>query len=271
VTRVGIVGLGLIGGSLGLALRALPKPPEVVGLSRRPDGAAAALQRGAVDRGATDPSILAGCDIAVIATPVSAVPITLSWLESQVPPRCLITDVASVKRPVIEASRRLAEPGRFIGGHPVAGKAESGIDASEPTLFAGESWIFTPPDGRDLSPFDTLFELIRAIGARVVIMSAEAHDREMAYLSHLAFTVSAAFATTIADSADPQLGGPGYRGMTRLASGDAAMYDDILRENRQPVLDAIDRFARTVSEFRDRIERGDRVRELFSARSHAAV
>jgi prephenate dehydrogenase len=214
---------------------------------------------------------MASCDVAFVATPIGAITDVLPWLEPQLPRGCVITDVASVKRPVMETSRRLADPARFIGGHPVAGKSESGIAASDAQLFAGESWIFTPADGQELAPFAGLFELVRSIGARVVTMSPETHDRQMAYLSHLAFTVSAAFAQTVAQSADPQVGGPGYRSMTRLAVGDAAMYEDILRENRQPVLEALDRFGRTLAEFRDRIERGDHVRELFSARSHAAV
>ncbi len=111
---------------------------------------------------------------------------------------------------------------------------------------------------------------MRAIGARPQILSVDAHDRQMAFLSHLAFTLSLAYAQTVRPFADPRLGGPGFRGMVRLAEGDPTLYEDITATNRGPLVDAIDRFADVLHEYRERIDRGDRVGELFEQGARAA-
>jgi len=268
--RVGIVGLGLIGGSLGLALRRLGGAVEVRGVAHHAEGVAAAQQRGAVDRASTDLRDLADCGIVVVATPISQIRSVLEHLAGVVRRDAIVTDVASVKRPVLEWARCLPEPAHFLGGHPVAGKERSGLRESDATLFRGETWIFTPNDGQNLTPFDEWFRLVRAIGARPRTLPAEAHDRQMAFLSHLAFTISTAYAQTVRPAADPELGGPGYRGMVRLAEGDATLYADITATNRGPLVEAIDRFADVLRDYRDRIDRGDRVGELFSQGVHAA-
>lgn len=268
--RVGIVGLGLIGGSLGLALRRLGDAVEVRGVAHHEDGVRAAQQRGAVDRASTDLLDLADCDIVVAATPINQIKAIFERLAAVVRRGAIVTDVASVKRPVLEWARVLPEPDRFLGGHPVAGKERSGLGESDATLFRGETWIFTPGDGQDLTPFDEWFRLVRALGARPLILSAEAHDRQMAFLSHLAFTISIAYAQAVRPFADPGLGGPGFRGMVRLAEGDPQLYEDIVASNRGPLVEAIDHFSDVLREYRQRIERGERLGELFRQGVHAA-
>jgi prephenate dehydrogenase len=267
--RVGIVGLGLIGGSLGLALRRLGGSIEVRGVAHHEEGVLAAQQRGAVDHASTDLSDLADCDIVVVATPINQIQAVLERLAAVVRRGTIVTDVASVKRPVLEWARCLPDPERFLGGHPVAGKERSGLGDSDATLFRGETWIFTPDDGQQLTPFDEWFRLVRAIGAGPCMLSAEAHDRQMAFLSHLAFTISIAYAQTVRPFADPGLGGPGFRGMVRLAEGDPALYEDIATTNRGPLVEAIDRFTDVLHDYRERIERGERVGELFRQGVHA--
>lgn len=269
--RIGIVGVGLIGGSLGLALRRVDRSIEVMGLTRSANAAADAEQAGAVSRASTDPSVLAGSDVVVVATPIDQVPSVLDQIGTLVVGGTVITDVASVKRPLREWVRRLAEPGLFLGGHPLAGKAESGLRAADPAIFKDEPWIFTPLEAQSLRPFEPWIGLVRAIGGRPAFLSPEEHDRQIAYLSHLAFTVSAAYAQTVSEHADPRLAGPGYRGMVRLAHGDSAMYEAIVRENRQPILDAIDQFTSSLRQYRDRIERQEKLRELFEVEKHVAV
>jgi len=268
--RVGIVGLGLIGGSLGLALRRLGGAVEVRGVAHHADGVVAAQQRGAVDRASTDLQDLKDCDIVVVATPINQIRPVLERLAAVVRRGAIVTDVASVKRPVLEWARCLPEASRFLGGHPVAGKERSGLSESDAALFRGEAWIFTPEDGQELTPFDEWFRLVRAIGARPQMLSAEVHDRQMAFLSHLAFILSIAYAQTVRPFADPELGGPGFRGMVRLAEGDPALYKDITATNRGPLVEAIDRFAEVLQAYRERIDRGDRVGELFQQGVHAA-
>jgi prephenate dehydrogenase len=268
--RVGIVGLGLIGGSLGLALRRLGGAIEVRGVAHHASGVALAQQRGAVDRASTELGDLADCDIVVVATPINQMRPVLERLAAIIRRDTIVTDVASVKRPVLEWARRLPDPSRFLGGHPVAGKERSGLGESDATLFRGETWIFTPEDGQELTPFDEWFRLVRAIGARPQMLSAEAHDRQMAFLSHLAFTISIAYARTVVPFADPNLGGPGFRSMVRLAEGDATLYEDITTTNRGPLVEAIDRFTEVLHDYRERIESGDRVGELFQQGVHVA-
>src|SRR5258708_36033112 len=268
--RVGIVGLGLIGGSLGLALRRLGGAIEVRGVAHHEHGVLAAQQRGAVDRASTDLSDLADCDIVVVATPINQIRAVLERLAAVIRRGTIITDVASVKRPVLEWARCLPDPSRFLGGHPVAGKERSGLSESDATLFRGETWVFTPDDGQELTPFDEWFRLVRAIGARPQILSAEAHDRQMAFLSHLAVTLSVAYAQTVRPFADPRLGGPGFRGMVRLPGGGPTLYEDITATNRGPLVEAIDRFADVLHEYRERIDHGDRLGQLFSQGPHAA-
>jgi len=268
--RVGIVGLGLIGGSLGLALRRLRHSIDITGVARRPESAAAAIQRGAADRASTELSDLADCDVVVIATPIDQIAGVMDRLAPVVTAGTLITDVASVKRPVVGWAQRLPNPSRFVGGHPVAGKTQSGLEESDPAIFDQEPWIFTPTQGQDVRPFDTWFEMVRAIGARPSFMRPEAHDKQMAILSHLAFAISAAFAETAQRHADPTLGGPGYRSMVRLAGGDPAMYEAIARENREALVEAIDRFDAVLHRYRQRIDSANKVKELFGGAVHAA-
>jgi prephenate dehydrogenase len=267
--RVGIVGLGLIGGSLGLGLRRLGASIEVRGVAHHEEGVLAAQQRGVVDSASTDLRDLADCDIVVVATPINQIRTILERLVGIVRRDAVVTDVASVKGPVLQWARALADPDRFLGGHPVAGKERSGLGESDATLFRGETWIFTPSDGQQLTPFDEWFRLVRALGARPLILSAEAHDRQMAFLSHLAFTISVAYAQTVRPVADPGLGGPGFRGMVRLAEGDPTLYEDIVTSNRRPLVEAIDRFSDVLRDYRERIERGERVAELFRQGVHA--
>jgi prephenate dehydrogenase len=210
-------------------------------------------------------------DIVVIATPIDEIRGTMNRLRPHLSRETVVTDVASVKRPVIEWSKVLPNPARFLGGHPVAGKTQTGLEASDPSIFRDEPWIFTPVPDQDLSPFEPWLGLVRAIGARPTFVSPDDHDRQMAYLSHLAFALSAAYAETVERNAEIELGGPGYRGMVRLASGDPAMYESISRENGRHLVEAIDQFSRILERYRDRIDRGERLRELFEAGKHVAV
>lgn len=269
--RVGIVGIGLIGGSLGMALQRLDRSLEVVGVTRSSEAAGEAQRRRAVAQASSDPSVLDGSDIVVVATPIDEIPAVIDRLAPLVNTGTVITDVASVKRPVRDWVRRIPEPGLFLGGHPVAGKAARGLAAADPDIFRDEPWIFTPLEAQNLRPFEPWLELVREIGARPFFLSPEEHDRQLAYLSHLAFTVSAAYADTVRRNADQRLGGPGYRGMARLADGDAAMYESVVRENRVALIDAIDRFTGILRQFRDRIDGQEQLRELFEAGTHAAV
>ena len=267
--KVGIVGLGLIGGSLGMALRRSGGEVHVTGVSRSETDARLAQARGAADIAGTRVETLRECDLVVVATPISQFATVIEGLGRMLPGEVLITDVASVKEPVLELARGLPDPGRFLGGHPMAGKAESGLRNSDATLFEGTPWVLTPSAGQDISRFGWWLELITRIGARPVLMSAEEHDRQAALVSHLAFTLSAAYASTVREHGAEIMAGPGFRGMTRLAAGDPRLYGDIAAANRQPLLEAIDDFSRTLAHYRRRIEGREQLTELFAEGSRA--
>ena len=259
--RLGIIGIGLIGGSLGLALRAARPQLEVVGITRTPAEAEAARRRGAVSEATTELAGAATCDLVVVATPIAAIPHTLRQLAGILPPSTLLTDVASVKAPVLAwAEKAFVDRTRFLGGHPMAGRTGNGIAAADPALFRGAVWVLTPFPGQPLDRFQAWAELLAGLGARPAFMPAPEHDRSAALISHLAFTVSTAYSATV-DAAPSReqalaIAGPGYRDMSRLAHGDPALYHAIATANREQLLDAVDSFSGQLATLRQRIADG---------------
>jgi prephenate dehydrogenase len=270
VREIGIVGLGLIGGSLGMALKGLAAPVRVTGISRTEDDARLAERLGAADRAGTQVESLVDCDLVVVATPISECPMVFEQVGRCLPGDLLITDVASVKAPIVEMASRMPAPARFLAGHPMAGKAETGVRHGDPALFAGSPWVFTPQPGQDLRRFDWWLELVKQIGATPIFLSAEEHDRRAAFVSHLAFTLSSAYVAAVRGNGGEAMAGPGYRSMARLASGDSRMYADIGVANRRQLLEAIDAFTQTLGQYRQAIAEGDRLGALFSQVSRAA-
>lgn len=274
--RVGIVGLGLMGGSLAMALRRLDRGVDVAGVDAAPDTRADALRRKVVSSVSDDPRSVADCDLVVLATPISALQRTLATIASSVSSTTLITDLASVKAPVIQwAQSQLPQPARFLGGHPMTGKTDSGLAHADPSMFAGAAWIFTPQLGQQLEPFAPWFELVAAIGARPRFMAADLHDLRAALVSHLAFTLSAAYADSVfsmQERADViEMAGPGFRDVIRLAGGDPAMYADIARANRTQLLSAIDAFSATLQTYRRRIAADEGLETMFAGARHAVA
>jgi prephenate dehydrogenase len=259
VNRVAIVGLGLIGGSIGLAIRARRPELEVIGIARNEEAAAAAVARGAATAGSADLQAAAAADLVIVATPLQEMRPLLARLGRILPATALVTDVGSVKAPVQAwAEELLPDPQNFLPGHPMAGKAESGLRAAEATLFSGAPWIFTPHDGWDRARFQDFIQLIEDIGATPVWMTAQEHDRRVALISHLAFTVSAAYVAAI--KAAPgwaqavEIAGPGFRDMVRLAGSDPDLSAAIAQANRAELLDAIRRFEVALMKFRRHLE-----------------
>jgi len=267
--RVAIIGLGLIGGSLGLALRENVPEVEVLGIAPREETLRRAKELGAVQQAATDPGAAEDCDLAVIATPIMATEETLRELAGPCRRGLLVTDVASTKVRVLEWARAtLADPHRFLGGHPMAGKERAGLAAAEPGLFQGAVWALTPFARQDLHPFRDWQSIIERIGARPVLVDAADHDRRVAGVSHLAFVASAAYVDTVrgdvAWSEMADLASSGFRDMTRLASGSPELYAQIGATNAGPLADWIDRFIAVLQGYRDQLARPDAgLRRMF--------
>ncbi|MFN2462799.1 MAG: prephenate dehydrogenase [Candidatus Dormibacteria bacterium] len=269
--RVAIVGLGLLGGSLGLALRARVPGIEVLGVGRRLETADAALRLGAVDRAGTDLALLRDAELVVLACPLWS---TAQVLEEAVPhlaEGCRVTDVGSVKAGVVAHALTVLDPGRnpFLGGHPMAGKVVTGIDHAEADLFKGRPWVLTPQDGPLPGGWEDYVEAIEAIGAVPLLTTPEDHDRSVAMISHLPFLLSAAYLASMAeDVAWPsasELASSGFRDISRLGAGNPEMYAAIVAANRDEVLRSLAGLRAVLDRFETLIEEdsGDRVSEFF--------
>ncbi len=248
---VGIVGLGLIGGSLALDLQDLGL--EVRGLVHRSATAARARERGLAQRIGTDPAILAGCGLVVLALPLDRLLEPDPALLAALPPSAVITDVGSVKQPVLARWHSLHP--RFVAAHPMAGTAEAGVEAGFTGLFRGRPWVVTPTPETDPAALAAVQALALAVGARWIRCSALDHDRAVALISHLPVLVSAALLSN-ADHQSAAAGGDalpalvralassGFADTTRVGGGNPELGVLMARCNREAVAEALDGYRR---------------------------
>ncbi len=257
--RIAIVGVGLIGGSIGLALRRRRRGVRIVGVDR-PGVLRVARRRGAIDGGT--PSLargLEGADLVVLALPVDGILGTLPRLARLLPPGAVVTDTGGTKEAVIAAARRAGLGARFVGGHPMAGSERSGIRNASGALFSGAPWIVCPASSAAAgSSTRRVAALAELLGARPAVLGARAHDRAVAGLSHLPQLISVALVNAAASSAGGQLhlSGPAFRQMSRLAASPPALWEGILRTNHRATARAIDEFIRELRRLRAVLGRG---------------
>jgi prephenate dehydrogenase len=260
---VALLGTGLIGGSLGLALRARRPDLRVVGFDADAEEARRAEAAGALDAVAPSPhDAVAEGDLVVLACPVSAALTLLDALAPALRPGTVVTDVGSVKAPVLAHARRaLPETVSFCGGHPMAGAERGGIAHADPLLFENAAWVLCPPDPLAEEAFRRayapLLEVIEAVGARPLLLDAEAHDRAVAAVSHLPQLLAVALAPEASEGPARLLAAGGFRDMTRIASSPFPLWREILSQNRQPVLDALARIGGRVERLREALAAGD--------------
>ncbi|HZS13653.1 MAG TPA: prephenate dehydrogenase/arogenate dehydrogenase family protein [Candidatus Dormibacteraeota bacterium] len=238
---VAVVGLGLIGASLCRALREKLPDMGIVGVTRRVETADRAMSDGICDLAGTTSDLLRHADLAVLCTPVDAMP---HWLDQAAKyPGLLVTDTGSTKQWVVEQAARRLQAGHFLGGHPMAGREQSGYDAAEAGLFEGCTWVLTPTSPSQQEDFAPWVGAVRALGAHVEVMDAADHDSTVAWISHLPFALSAALVRAAAAApewtAAQQLAAGGFRDMARLAGGDAEMYSAIVETNPAAMLKAL--------------------------------
>ena len=242
IERVAIVGVGLIGGSLALAWQERRPDLTIVGWDNRPDVLRAGLERGILDEAATSlQQATERADIVVLATPISAILSIIEDMAAWLSPSTIVTDVGSVKTPVVEAARQhLSGDQVFIGGHPMAGAEQGGLDNADAFLFENASYVLSPGRFEQTAAYAALSELVEAVGARVVTMEASRHDHVAACISHLPQLVAVALMNLAAQKSqiDPavlQLAAGGFRDMTRIASSPFDLWAPILRSNRTEV------------------------------------
>ena len=249
--RAEIVGTGLIGGSIGLALRA--QGWVVTGSDHDDAVARRALELGALGAIGEDPD----ADITFVATPVGAVPHLIK--EALARTRGLVTDVGSVKAPMLS----LMDEGRYVGGHPMAGSELEGVDGARADLFEGATWVLTPTAGTDDAAFTEVRSVVSSLGAEVIALPPDRHDSMVAVVSHVPH-LTAATLMRLADERATEhrallrLAAGGFRDMTRIAAGHPGIWPDICAENREAILDELDRLIHALHDVRRIVADGDR-------------
>jgi prephenate dehydrogenase len=263
--HVAIIGLGLIGGSIGLALNKAGEPAwQVVGYVRRPEAASAALNMGAVNRVETSlEGTVEGAEFVIIATPVLTIRGILSQIADYLPRGCIVTDTASTKVQVMKwAEDLLPSTVDFIGGHPMAGKETYGIQAAETELFQGCTYCLSPTEKTSPQAIGKMAKLVEKLGAVPVLIDAQEHDNLVAGISHLPMLLSAALVS--ATTEDPswhkmsKLAASGYRDLTRLASGNPEVNTHICVTNQAAILHWIDKLIKELEKYRQLVAGGDK-------------
>lgn len=269
--RIAIIGLGLIGGSMGMALKQTKVTDlELVGFARRAEVASTALSIGAVDRAErTLTAAVEDANVVIIATPAMAIREILGEIGERLPQGCIVTDTASTKAQVMAWAQELLPPSvAFIGGHPMAGKETSGIEAADADLFQGCVYCLIPGTNASNEAVNLVTGLAKQIGANPLFLDAAEHDSLVAAVSHLPLLLSAALvATTTKSPSWPQmarLAATGFRDLTRLASGNPEMSRDICLTNKELILHWVDKFITELSEFRRLVsEEGEELEQAF--------
>jgi prephenate dehydrogenase len=262
---VTIIGLGLIGGSIGLALRQGKKSKwEIVGHSRRRMTVAKALSLGAIERGETNlKHAVERAELVIIATPVLTIKEILSRIAPNLPSGCIVTDTGSTKVEVMKWAEEMLPPTvNFIGGHPMAGRETYGIQAAKAELFQGCTYCVTPSEKASAESIDTVIGMTKKLGAIPFFIDAQEHDNLVAGISHLPMLLSAALVSLTTKhpswSKMSKLAASGYHDLTRLASGNPEVNSHICLSNQEAIIDWIDRFSQELEKYRQLVDKGDK-------------
>jgi len=274
---VTIIGLGLIGGSIGFALRRGKKSSwEIVGHSRRRETVDRAVSLGAIERGETNLKAAVGrAELVIIATPVLTVKEVFSRIAPHLPASCIVTDTASTKVQVMEWAEELLPPTvDFIGGHPMAGKETYGIQAAEADLFRGCTYCLTPSEKASPESIDAVVGMARNLGAIPFLIDPQEHDDLVAGISHLPMLLSAALVSLTTGSPSwskmSKLASSGYHDLTRLASGNPEVNSHICLSNQDAIVDWIDKFSQELERYRQLVTEGDKRLEQALAQANKA-
>lgn len=255
---VAICGVGLIGGSFALALRKAGFRGAILGVSSEA-AVRAALERGAIDRGATLEQAARFADLLYLAQPIGRILDTLHHLDPLVRPEALITDAGSTKHVIVTEARKLVRRCQFLGGHPLAGKEKRGVAEAEADLFRGRTYVLTPASPEELNtpPARAFVEWVGRIGAKAVVLGAAEHDRLVSFTSHLPQLASTALAATVAQNLtapeDLQVAGPGLIDSTRLALSAYELWRDILATNAEAIEQALTAYINELEQLRENL------------------
>ncbi|MCX8053011.1 MAG: prephenate dehydrogenase [Armatimonadetes bacterium] len=268
---VAVVGVGLIGGSLGMAAKKNSLASRVIGIGRSEQKLMRAKILGAIDDYSLDFATGASeADLVIICTPVRMVVPTLERMVEGLKQGSVVTDVGSTKLEIVEQATALVPSGiTFVGGHPMAGSEESGVEAAFPDMFLGATYVLTPTDNTDLEALRKMTEFVEGVGARVEVMSPEEHDAAVAVISHLPHAISAALLHLAAQPSTSSEGRHGrtskalrlaagsFRDLTRISDSPPEIWRDICITNAEPIRNAIDEFENHLESIKSALSSGD--------------
>jgi prephenate dehydrogenase len=262
--QVTIIGTGLIGGSLGLALKKRQLAGRIIGCDRAP-----VLERaqdcGAIDAGSSNPAdAVRGSDLVVLATPVIPILDLIGRLGPSLPPKTLVTDVGSTKAEIVQrATKSFGRNAgqKFLAGHPMAGKEHAGVEFADANLFEGAAWLFTPLPGQNVHAglCGEFIHCAEKMGAKIAVVDPADHDRFCAWISHLPQMLSTALAAALVDEFGPDapvldIGGRALREMTRISGSPYSMWRDVAITNRKNISDALQKLEQRLAHIRENLD-----------------
>jgi len=258
--QITIVGTGLLGGSIGLGLKAANVPARIIGVGRRTESVERARELGCVDQATTDlAKATADSQLVILATPLSAFPDRLEELARCTQPESIITDVGSAKQQVCDfASQCLPNPGRFVGSHPMAGSEHHGPQHARADLFTHRPCVITPTPETDPQAIDMVETLWTILGMHVMSMSPLEHDRKVAHVSHLPHAAAVLLVGLAARTNSLDIASSGFIDTTRVASGDPRVWLDIFQTNRQAVIEGIEQMIDEMKSLHNILQHGRR-------------
>lgn len=255
--KIGILGLGLIGGSLGYDLRS--QGHHVLGVSRKESTCETAVALGSVDTASVDMSLLASADVVFICTPIGLIVPQVEHLIKHLSDNTVITDVGSVKAPIVKAISSLWS--NFIGGHPMAGTADSGIEAAQKNLFVNRPYVLTPTSHTPPHAVLVVEEIVRSLGANIYHCQPEQHDRAVSWISHLPVMVSSSLIASCMNETDPEvlqlaqhLASSGFKDTSRVGGGNPELGVMMAQYNRQALLISLQQYRQNLDEIINIIE-----------------
>ncbi len=258
--QIGIVGLGLIGGSLGLDLKA--QGHEILGVSRRDRTCTVAVERGVADRASTELSSLSEADVIFLCTPIGQLQTTVEQLIPHLQPSTILTDVGSVKGSVVSTIAPLWP--NFVGGHPMSGTHENGVDAAVRDLFVGNPYVLTPIDSTPPASVETIGHLVTAIGSKLLHCDPESHDRAVAWISHLPVMISTSLIAACLAETDPAvfdlaqaLASTGFRDTSRVGGGNPELGRMMAEYNQSALLQTLHQYRSKLDQIIGQVETGE--------------
>jgi len=258
IERISILGVGLMGGSVGLACRSLRGDLRITGYSPRPAELELALERGAIHIAESDPArAVTDADLVLVCTPVGLFGQMMEAIRGSISPRAMVTDVGSTKRSIVKLAAQILPTGaRFVGSHPMVGGEKHGMENARADLLAGGLCILSPDESTDADAANQVEAFWQSIKMRTVRMSPDLHDRLTADISHLPHVVAAAL-VRMQSLQSLAIAGRGFADATRIAAGDPGLWRDILLDNRDYLRQGLLRFSEQIQELLQSLDAGD--------------